>query len=112
MLAEIPSGMRPFASFFFDSGVVKVDVLQHCDHIYSDKSLCIWCKQSRPSFTIFFHDDDSPFMNELLQSSTFRHQLRTLAPQSHEGQDGQQVICTAVRQKREEGGETEENTSE
>lgn len=31
-------------------------------------------------------------MNKLLQSCTFRNQLRTLAADGHEGQDGQQVI--------------------
>lgn len=43
-----------------------------------------------------FSLDHSPFMNELLQSDALRHQLRTLAPQSHEGQDGQQVIGAAA----------------
>jgi len=48
---------------------------------------------------------DSPFVNELLQRGAFGHQLRTLAPQGHEGQDGQQVVGAADGEE-EEGGES------
>lgn len=86
---------RPFANFF-------LDMRGSCAgrKTYS-RQMCV---RSKRSFSVyFFHHNDSPFVNELLQSSTFRHQLRTLAPQSHEGQDGQQVVCTAVT--RDERGE-------
>lgn len=56
--------------------------------------VCVLLKE--PKQPLFFRWDDSPFMNELFQGGTFRHQLRTLALQSHEGQDGQQVIGTAA----------------
>ncbi len=100
---------RPFVLLFLDWGG------GYCASRDSSKKLWLnntqtnflhwWFKHCRWSFRSFSHDDDSPFMNEFFQRRTFRHQLRTLTPHSYKGQNGQQVICTAVRLKKKEGRE-------
>lgn len=61
---------------------------------------------------VFFHCDDSPFVNELLQSGALGHQLGTLTAQSHESQDGQQVVGAAVGSEAAKEGEKKERKKE